>query len=156
MKKNQLLVEKKLDVHQQPFRKMLSICPWYQLRKNIKISILFIAHLQRWVIATKVYWSKRLENPTNYGSEGIHNSQNFNWEREPDIFFIRRFKNLQSVEFKPRRDKLTRNIYKRRTSSWFLGSGNRWKAKEVEIFVMCCWWSDQRRSKRKHWVADSC
>ena len=53
MKKNQLIVEEKLHVHQQPSRKMLSVCVWYQLRKNIKIPILFIAPLQCWIIAAK-------------------------------------------------------------------------------------------------------
>ena len=32
VKKNQLTIEEKLHVHQQPFKKMSSVCVWCQLR----------------------------------------------------------------------------------------------------------------------------
>ena len=46
--------------------------------------------------------SKPHENPTNQGSEDIHNSQNFNWGRESHIVCFKRFESLQSVACKPR------------------------------------------------------
>ena len=65
---------------------------------------MFIAPLQFWIIEAKDVLSKQAphENPTNQGSEDIHNSQNFNWGRESHIACFTRFECLQSVECKPR------------------------------------------------------
>ena len=73
--------------------------------------------------------SKPHENPTNRGSEDIHNSQNFNWGRESHNICFRRSESLQSVGLKSRMDKLTKHIYKSRPSvdSWEVATAQKLK-----------------------------
>ena len=59
VKKNQLIMEQKCYVYQQPSRKMLSVCEWCQISLNIKIPILFIEPLLCWIIAAKRVLSKQ-------------------------------------------------------------------------------------------------